>query len=143
MGKIKFIPKDGKNGYRADDYNCTKCGVQLVDDENFRPSNRKHSKYQCNSCIADGFRRSFLKSKYGITPEHYDVMYEEQGGCCKICNRHQTEFQKRLAVDHDHNTGAVRSLLCPSCNSGIGKLGDNIDVVRNALDYLIEHKTRG
>jgi hypothetical protein len=128
-----------KNGYRAEEHYCTKCGVELVDEENFRPSNRKCSKYKCSSCIAEGYRESILKSKYGITVEDYDKMYEFQGGCCDVCGRHQTEFQKRLAVDHDHETGAVRSLLCASCNSGIGKLGDDIATVREALNYLIRH----
>jgi hypothetical protein len=41
-----------------------------------------------------------------------------------------------LVVDHDHNTGAVRGLLCHSCNTGLGHLGDSVETLARALDYL-------
>jgi hypothetical protein len=73
---------------------------------------------------------------YGITLEDYNRMFEEQEGCCKICKRHQTEFNKRLHVDHDHKTGKIRGLLCHNCNLALGRLGDSIQTLKSALEYL-------
>ena len=85
------------------------------------------------------YRRWHLKRYYGITTDQYDEMYAAQGGCCACCGLHQTEQKYRLDVDHEHGEvgiDAVRGLLCRGCNLAIGKLGDNIEGVQNALDYL-------
>ena len=63
-------------------------------------------------------------------------MHDAQGGLCAICGRKQPE--KWLAVDHDHETGVIRGLLCSRCNSGLGQFKDNPDRLRLAADYL-EH----
>ena len=134
---MELVAKKESNK-KGEEKHCTKCGADLVDGANYRQSRRKCRKYLCNACNATSFRKSFLWTKYGITPEEYDEMYERQGGNCGCCGRHQTEFLRRLAVDHVHGSDPtiVRGLLCPSCNSGIGKLGDNIEGVEQALDYL-------
>lgn len=59
-----------------------------------------------------------LKRKYGITPEQYDALFEMQAGVCALCQK--SEPNRRLAVDHDHKTGAVRGLLCTACNRTLG-----------------------
>lgn len=61
-----------------------------------------------------------LQKKYGITLEDYNKMFAEQNGCCAMCGRHQSEFKRALAVDHNHITGAVRGLLCMRCNTTLG-----------------------
>ena len=61
-------------------------------------------------------RRSDLKMSYGLTPEKWQEMFEKQKGCCAICEKHQSQFKAKLCVDHNHETGKVRGLLCPSCN---------------------------
>jgi hypothetical protein len=63
-------------------------------------------------------RRSRL-SKFGITPAQYDLMFEAQGGLCAICKK-ECPSGRNLAVDHDHETGAVRALLCVVCNRNLG-----------------------
>ena len=68
-------------------------------------------------------------------------MLEKQGGVCAICGGSEpkdagTGHRRRFAVDHCHETGRVRGLLCVNCNSGIGKLKDSPDLLRRALDYL-------
>lgn len=81
-------------------------------------------------------QRSYaLRRKYGITPEEYESMLDSQGGCCAICGR-APKSGRRLAVDHDHISGAVRGLLCTACNVGIGLLGDNHQSVSGAASYL-------
>jgi len=78
-------------------------------------------------------KNRYLKSRYGITIDRYDEMYEQQDGKCAIC---KAEDEGRFAVDHCHNTGKVRGLLCRSCNLGIGQLKDDIEVLTNAITYL-------
>ena len=77
-----------------------------------------------------------LKVRYGITPEHYNELFEAQKGCCKICGRHQSELKKTLHIDHDHKTGYVRGLLCRGCNHGLGNFTDNPELLRQAIKYL-------
>ena len=57
-----------------------------------------------------------LKARYGITLEDYEAMFARQGGCCVICG----ESGHKLVVDHNHETGKVRALLCHHCNTMIG-----------------------
>ena len=118
---------------------CNKCGEDLVIGENWTESKKKSWIYMCSPCVKSNQRNGDLKRKFGITTDDYNKMFDSQGGCCDICGEHQTEFQKRLAVDHDHETGSVRSLLCMGCNTGLGKFGDDIATVREALNYLIKH----
>lgn len=86
-------------------------------------------------------RTSRLPRKYGITVEVYDAMLEAQGGVCAICRRPETMVMKgtvaALAVDHDPVTGEVRGLLCFDCNTGIGKLGHDPELLLGAVEYLL------
>jgi hypothetical protein len=77
-----------------------------------------------------------IERKYGITEEDYNNMFTNQGGRCKICGRHQTEFNYRLYVDHDHATGNIRGLLCHRCNFMIGLAEDNKSLLLSAIEYL-------
>lgn len=77
-----------------------------------------------------------LKRRFGITPEQYEQMHEAQNGLCAICGRPESVLDRRLAVDHSHVTGEIRGLLCHSCNTGVGKLQDNPELLRKAADYL-------
>lgn len=93
----------------------------------------------------DGIHKSGIKRLYGILPEEYDRMMKEQNGVCKICEKPETRSSRtpgkicKLAVDHDHETGKIRSLLCSDCNTGIGKLKDNPSLIDKAAAYLREH----
>ena len=86
--------------------------------------------------------RRWLKRKYGITPEQYKEMEEAQGGACAICKRPENSVHaatgevKLLAVDHCHETGRVRGLLCWRCNVVIGKAEDRPDLLRSMAAYL-------
>jgi hypothetical protein len=83
-------------------------------------------------------RTGKLKRNYGMTIEQYDAMLAAQGGRCGCCDGTKSSFLggNKLAVDHDHSTKCVRGLLCNTCNSGIGKLGDTLAGVKNAVRYL-------
>lgn len=84
----------------------------------------------------DNQRRYALKKMFGITPEQYDELLQQQNECCAICQRHYTTFTKRLAVDHCHQTGVIRGLLCIYCNRGLAAYHDKSDYFRRAADYL-------
>lgn len=61
-----------------------------------------------------------VKQRYKLSAADYYALFELQGGRCAICHVHQDEFGQRLAVDHEHATGAVRGLLCKGCNTALG-----------------------
>lgn len=78
-----------------------------------------------------GFKNA-LMTNYRMTPEEYRAMLESQGGGCACCGR----MRKKMTVDHDHLTGAVRGILCSSCNTGIGLFGDTAFALERAITYL-------
>ena len=74
--------------------------------------------------------------KYDITEDEYNDMFMAQNGKCLICGKHQSEIKTALHIDHCHETGKVRGLLCHRCNIGIGLLEDDIENLRCAILYL-------
>lgn len=83
-------------------------------------------------------RRYELKRVYGISVETYERMFREQNGGCKICGKQNLDG-KRLSVDHDHNTGTIRGLLCHRCNGGLGHFFDDPYLFQSAIKYLTEN----
>lgn len=81
------------------------------------------------------FERSCL-TKFGLTLADYDSMLAAQGGGCACCGRRINKSGRRLGVDHNHETGVVRGILCHHCNAGIGHFADDPDLLRLAIDYL-------
>lgn len=81
-----------------------------------------------------------FKSRYGITLDDYHVMLKEQNYCCAVCNKHVDTMRRRLSVDHDHKTGKVRKLLCDPCNTALGLLYENEEILTSMLSYLKEFK---
>lgn len=83
--------------------------------------------------------RRYLYKKFGISENEYLEMLEEQNYSCAICGTHQDNFKYMLAIDHNHNTGKVRALLCPNCNQGLGSFKDDINLLVKAIEYLNKH----
>lgn len=77
-----------------------------------------------------------LKKTFGITLEEYNQMLEKQNYSCAICGIHQNECDRKLAVDHDHETGEVRGLLCINCNKGLGHFMDCQEYLEIGIMYL-------
>ena len=77
-----------------------------------------------------------LRSTYGISQADYAEMLKTQGRGCAICGKTKAEEGMRLSVDHDHDTGEVRGLLCGSCNRAIGLLRHDPELLRSATVYL-------
>jgi hypothetical protein len=70
--------------------------------------------------------------RYGIGADDFDQLVNQQGGVCPLCGRENPEH-----MDHDHETGQVRGVLCFNCNGGLGQFRDSIDALENAVSYLI------
>ena len=88
--------------------------------------------------IVQSQRKSKLK-KYGLQPNEYSMLLFLQGGGCAICGktyRLNPNRKENLAVDHNHTTGMVRGLLCSHCNTVLGFMNDDPDLLRKAADYL-------
>lgn len=101
---------------------------------------------QCKPCTSDSGRKDYqthkrrrtsagLFRKYGITIDDYERMEMEQDYCCALCGEPELIQDRKLAVDHDHDTGRVRGLLCFKCNTALGRVCDT----ESALDRLIEY----
>jgi hypothetical protein len=83
-----------------------------------------------------------LKKVYGLTKEAYEDLLCAQGGCCAICEREPEVASPKapyLSVDHNHETGKIRGLLCNPCNRGIGYLQDDVIITEKAAAYLKRH----
>lgn len=79
--------------------------------------------------------------KYGMTPADYDKRLAEQGFTCALCPTEAWETRDGvLHVDHDHETGKVRGLLCHHCNLGLGHFADDPDRLAAARTYLLDRK---
>jgi 5-methylcytosine-specific restriction endonuclease McrA len=79
---------------------------------------------------------SVLLRKYRLTPEARDAIFARQGFCCGVCKRPDPDFKHGWVIDHDHQTGKVRGVLCNGCNNGLGRFKDNQTILRLAIEYL-------
>ena len=124
--------RDRKARYRAEDEaRVLKIGVESMARRRARNPTR----------FDDNRRSATLKFHYGLTVHQYDQMLIDQGGLCAICRRPEHAKlrdgrTKRLAVDHDHHTGAIRGLLCSACNRALGYFDDDISNLSKAAEYL-------
>ena len=92
-------------------------------------------------------REMHLKQIYGITSKDYNKILKIQNGVCAIClqpssSKHQSGKIKNLAIDHDHETGEIRGLLCDNCNRALGMFKDNPQYLENAKKYLQEYELK-
>jgi len=130
-----------------DTLDCSRCNEVKPKEEFYaRPGIARGYRYECKECsraklkkdysenpevFRERRRRSFRKTKYGIEQAEYDRLMQEQDGACAIC-----ASETNLVIDHCHETGKVRGLLCNSCNKGLGFFGDNDLLLRAAGGYL-------
>jgi hypothetical protein len=130
---------------------CTSCKQEL-DESNFwkNKSTKDGLQSQCKTCwqaVTNRYlqgdtrlkylrirRNRHLVNKYGITLEEYEVMLKKQNGVCYICKGKPED--KNMAVDHCHDTGKVRGILCENCNRGIGMFKHNVTLLKSAINYL-------
>ena len=79
-----------------------------------------------------------LLKKYGLSLSDYNSLLGEQNNVCKVCL--VKPKKRKLFVDHCHSTGEVRGLLCHKCNSALGFLQEDVDIMRNLIEYKLESK---
>lgn len=126
--KSEFLPTNRKAKFCSQSC-CDKARYYRIKADPILSAKRKASRPKWR-------RKSYRFKAYGITKEDYDRMFIEQGGKCKICQKHQSEFKEKLAIDHCHTKGTVRGLLCKKCNLGIGLFEDNPIFLQSAIKYL-------
>lgn len=131
---------------------CPKCNIEKSDNEFYAHKSRSTGRSaHCKVCTRESqneyrrknpdiIRNNNYNFMYGISLEDYNKMFADQAGCCAICKKHQNEFTKKLAVDHCHETGKVRALLCAFCNTSLGNMNDDIELLKSAIDYLEKHQ---
>jgi hypothetical protein len=117
--------KDGRKGVCKECNNSTK-RLRRSDPSVREAENLKRSKSR-NS------RKENLKYRYNLTIEDYDNMVTQQNGLCLICEKSLPEYPH---IDHCHKTDVVRGILCPNCNTSLGKFNDDPKLLRRAADYL-------
>ncbi|MYQ48144.1 recombination endonuclease VII [Streptomyces sp. SID4985] len=86
---------------------------------------------RCRSCRAARGRQDHLKRNYGLSESERDALIAAQGGVCCICLSAPPAH-----VDHCHETGRVRGVLCFSCNAALGQFKDRPDAIRRAAEYV-------
>ena len=120
------------------------CECKLCGGEHKRTSHQLGRKSRSRDCPEykspnwSGLDREdqIMRQKYGISRREFDELLEFQGGGCAICGKPLDVMSRRMNIDHDHETGTVRGLLCTGCNTGLGHLGDNVEGLERALYYL-------
>jgi hypothetical protein len=130
-----YLPKTSGN-YFSRGRQCKTCQRKKVDEYNIINREnvlaKKRKAYQNNKTP---YYENWLKRSFGISLNEYNSMLDSQGGVCAICG---TKENRNLAVDHDHNTGKIRGLLCTNCNTAIGSFKDDINIMERAINYMKE-----
>jgi|DEB19_MinimDraft_3_1074340.scaffolds.fasta_scaffold28849_5 hypothetical protein len=155
MGLLMDAPVKGE-------FECTACKRVLPAEKYYWKRTGVRNSHQCRDCYQVARRpyqiaymarigkekqrerydpekraESVVKS-YGLTLQKYDEILARQNGGCAICGSKvaKTKRNGRFCVDHDHETGEVRGLLCAPCNRGIGLLQDNPEILQAGATYL-------
>ena len=128
---------------------CNMCGVEKELDQFKRVGPNGGRMWNCLPCYTENrrdnkrhertWRDIHLRRRYNITEEDFNEMVEKQEGLCAICKRPELNGYKGrtdLCVDHNHETGTVRGLLCNHCNRALGLFGDNLSSLQNAVEYI-------
>jgi hypothetical protein len=75
-------------------------------------------------------------ARYGLSEDAYDALLQSQNYSCALCKSKDPKRKQGFVVDHDHDTGRIRGLLCHPCNIALGMLGDNVSGLQKAISYL-------
>ena len=128
--KKEYIPRSLNNVGHCGSMSCL-----------YEYKKRKNSEYKKR--VGKEPQKKHHIKKYGLTIEQYEQMEKYQNYSCKICGIHKDKNSrdkngvvKSLAIDHDHETGQIRGLLCNWCNVGLGGFKDNPSSLENAIKYL-------
>jgi hypothetical protein len=138
-------------------YNCVQCTQERTNNRSpeilkkyyYSDKGKKYFKKYRNSEVNRAIQNRWKKKdyekrpeqyfeynlkRYNITADEYWQMFEEQNGVCKVCNEEPGD--KKLAVDHCHDTGEVRGLLCSRCNTALGLLREDKNIMKSLMEYI-------
>lgn len=148
MSKKAFFDENGKM--------CSSCQKYKEYSEFYKSKDKKsHHKSHCKDCTRKRSReyywtpegRKYRQEKTwrengikGMTVKKYEELLAYQNGKCAICERTENKNGTRLCVDHNHETGEIRGLLCHYCNVSLGRMGDSLDRLYKAVSYLEEYE---
>ncbi len=138
---------------------CTRCGEMKQSSEfYYKEDTRDHLSSYCRVCHKSYKKENYnakvikgyhLRRVYKITLEYYQELHKAQGGACAICRNPETIVDAKsgltrdLAVDHDHETGLVRGLLCRRCNQVMGFLNDDRNLLQRMIEYISSFDDEG
>lgn len=116
---------------------CTRC-KNLKPETDFYERKERKSGLQswCKNCKKAHHYLKYDLKKYGLTAERYNEMLKSQFGRCFICLENEPRSGARLAVDHSHVTGRIRSLLCSRCNAAVGMLRESPMIAESVFLYV-------
>ncbi len=143
----------------ADTKICCNCHRSLPFDMFYKSSwhrSRRHS--YCKECFKKlrkekGWGRDkkvayagHINRKFGISVEDYAGMLKKQKGVCAICGQPETMIRRgrvvQLSIDHCHDSGMIRGLLCNNCNKAIGCVHEDVEILQKAISYLKKYQSK-
>lgn len=139
--------KKTKSGYQSDCRECSKKRLKGIYANRTPEEKEKHNKEQREHRAANPemYRWTAIRKNYKLTQEDFERLLESQNNCCAICETDEPGGRyNQWCIDHDHSCcpgpkscgECVRGLLCKSCNWGLGNFGDDLNRLRNAIEYL-------
>jgi hypothetical protein len=134
------MPRGTGPGPRGPYMNRTHCkyGHEFTEENTYWYASGNSVTRICRTCIRE--RSTFRKRLYGMSLDDYHAALAAQGGVCAICG--ESSKGRALAVDHDHASGNVRSLLCNGCNVGLAQFRHDPILLQKAIRYLAQWKHR-
>jgi hypothetical protein len=139
-----YLDRRGNPVARCKTCTCANIRLRYATDPEYKMRRKASGLKKRKRLTGAGLRAQRLPRQYGITSAEFDAMLVIQGGGCAICGTTEPGGRGQFHVDHDHKccSGArscgkcIRGLLCGTCNVGIGMLGDDVEKVARALEYL-------
>lgn len=114
---------------------CKRCG------DIFTPT------HPCNTYCSIECRgqNAYYRRNYGLSQDNVECMVSYQGHRCYLCEGegfilNPERHSQKLVVDHCHETGTIRKMLCHNCNRALGLMKDNPELLRKAADYIEQHR---
>jgi len=129
---------------------CKDCKNPITPFNEIRKTNRIQSR--CRECFniysnnqpsrtTEARRNQYVQWKFGLSEQTYKEKLEAQNGVCAICNQ-TCRTGRELAVDHNHTTNRVRDLLCYRCNTVLGLVEEDLEILSCMMDYLERHRSK-
>jgi hypothetical protein len=87
-------------------------------------------------------RKSQLKNLYGLSMDKYEGLLEKQENKCAVCGIDFQLLTRNPHIDHNHNTGEIRGILCSNCNTALGLLKDDVVRVQKLMEYIVKFQER-